>query len=160
MFQDVGGPITRTVEDAAAVLNVTAGFDPDDPVTAASMGKIPDYTDFLDPNGLKGARIGVLRDLFGLDSEPEAAKVNTVIDNALEDMKRRGAEIIDSVTIPNLDEIVSYPSLSSFEFKFNLNDYLAQRPNAPVKTLADIIASGGFLPSNEETLIFRNSRES
>ena len=160
LSQDVGGPMTRTVADAAVVLDATVGFDPDDPITAASSGKIPEsYTDSLNPDGLQGARIGVVRDLFGVDSNPEAAKVNAVINAALEDMANQGAEIVDSVTIPNLDKILSYPSLSSFEFKFNLNDYLAERPNAPVRTLEDIIASGGFLPSNEATLRLRNSRE-
>ncbi len=160
LSQDVGGPMTRTVADAAVVLDATVGSDPDDPITAASSGKIPEsYTDSLNPDGLQGARIGVVRDLFGVDSNPEAAKVNAVINAALEDMANQGAEIVDSVTIPNLDKILSYPSLSSFEFKFNLNDYLAERPNAPVRTLEDIIASGGFLPSNEATLRLRNSRE-
>ncbi len=161
LSQDVGGPMTRTVADAATVLDATVGYDPKDPVTATSIDQVPDsYTDFLNRNGLKGARIGVVRDLFGPDSDPEAAKVNAVINTALEDMESLGAEIVDSVTIPNLDQILSYPSLSSFEFKFNLNDYLAAHPNAPVDTLTDIIQSGGYLPSNEEILRFRNSRES
>lgn len=161
LSQDVGGPMTRTVADAATVLDATVGYDPQDPVTATSIDNVPDsYTDFLNPNGLQGARIGVVRDVFGSDSNPEAAKVNTVVNTAIEDMESLGAEVVDSVTIPNLDQILAYPSLSSFEFKFNLNDYLAQRPNAPVGSLEEIIESGGYLPSNEETLRFRNSRES
>lgn len=109
---------------------------------------------------MKALARGVVRDLFGSDSDPEAAEVNAVVDEALADMENLGAEIVDGVTIPNLEQILAYPSLSSFEFKFNLNDYLAKQPNAPVQSLEEIIASGGFLPSNEETLVFRNSRES
>ena len=161
LSQDVGGPMTRTVADAAVTLDATVGYDPKDPATAASIGKIPQsYTQFLDPNGLQGTRIGVVRDLFEQDSNPEAAKVNTVVNQAIEDMRGLGAEIVDSVTISNLDRILAYPSLSGFEFKFNLNDYLAEQPNAPVRTLEEIIASGGYLPSNEATLRTRNSRES
>lgn len=153
--------MTRTVADAAVTLDATVGFDPKDPVTATSNGKVPQsYTEFLDPNGLQGARIGVVRDLFGQDSNPEAANVNNVVNQAIEDMKGLGAEIVDSVTISNLNQILAYPSLSGFEFKFNLNDYLAEQPNAPVRTLEEIIASGGYLLSNEATLRTRNNRES
>jgi Asp-tRNA(Asn)/Glu-tRNA(Gln) amidotransferase A subunit family amidase len=160
LSQDVGGPMTRTVTDLAFALDATVGFDPQDPITATSIGKIPDtYTSFLNLNGLQGARIGVVRSLFGLDADPEAAKVNQVINQSIADLKLLGAEVVDDVTIPNLDTILSYPSLSAFEFKFNLNDYLAANPNAPVQSLTEIIESGGFLPSNLNTLITRNSVE-
>lgn len=160
LSQDVGGPMTRTVTDLAFALDATVGFDPNDPITATSIGKIPGtYTSFLDSNGLQGARIGVVRSLFGLDADPEAAKVNEVINQSIADLKLLGAEIVDDVAIPNLDTILSYPSLSAFEFKFNLNDYLAENPNAPVDSLTEIIESGGFLPSNLNTLITRNSVE-
>ncbi len=161
LSQDVGGPMTRTVADAAVTLDYTVGFDPKDPVTEKSIGNVPDsYTDYLDFKGLEGARIGVVRDLFGSDLDPEAAEVNAIANQALVAMKSLGAEIVDGVAIANLNQILAYPSLSSFEFKFNINDYLAGQPNAPVQNLEEIIASGGFLPSNTETLIFRNSRES
>ena len=159
LSQDVGGPMTRTVTDAAVVLDATAGFDPNDPVTASSTGKIPDYADSLDPNGLQGSRIGVVRALLGPDTNPESAKVNEVINAAIADLDNLGAEVVDDVTIPNLDRILAYPSLSGFEFRDNLNDYLAARPEAPVRTLTEIIASGGYLPSNETTLITRNNVE-
>lgn len=160
LSQDVGGPIVRTITDLAYTLDVTVGFDPADPVTAASIGKIPDtYLSFLNPDGLQGARIGVVRDLFGLDADPEAAKVNAVINQAIADLISLGATVVDGVVIPNLDAILSYPSLSGFEFKDDLNNYLAAEPNAPAKTLSEIIASGGFLPSNTNTLNSRNNVE-
>ncbi len=160
LSQDVGGPMTRTVRDLAYALDATVGFDPNDPVTAASIGQIPDtYTSFLDPNALQGARIGVVRELFGVDADPQAAQVNAIVNQAIFDLAGLGAEIIENVTIPNLSEILSFPSLSGFEFKFNLNDYLAANPNAPVQSLTEIIESGGFLPAFENTLIARNNVE-
>ncbi len=159
LSQDVGGPMTRTVADAAVTLDYTVGFDPEDPVTEKSIGNVPDsYTDYLDPNGLEGARIGVVPELFGSNEDEEAAQVNAIANEAIAVMESLGAEIVEDVTIPNLDQILAYPSLSSFEFKSNLNDYLAEQPNAPVQSLDEIIASGGFLPSNEATLVSRNQR--
>ena len=169
LTQDVGGPITRTVADAAFTLDaitptgmasLTAGFDPDDPITASSIGNIPEsYTNFLDPDGLEDARIGVVRELFGPNDDPRAAATNEVINAAIEELESLGAEVIDTA-IPNLDEILSFPSLSSFEFKRDLNNYLAARPAPPsgVRTLDDIIASGLYLEDFEEAYIDRNER--
>ncbi|MEL6382547.1 MAG: amidase family protein [Cyanobacteria bacterium J06626_18] len=160
LTQDVGGPMTRTVSDAALALNATVGFDPEDPITAESDGNIPeDYTAFLDPDGLQGAKIGVVRDLFGLDSNPESAKTTAVINEAIEELTTLGAEVED-VTIPNLSDILAFPSLSSFEFKRDLNNYLAKRPVPPsgVRTLEDIIDSGLFLEDFEAAYISRNDR--
>src|SRR5215468_8868721 len=102
--RDIGGPMARTMADAVAIFDVIAGYDPGDPVTAASQGKRPDsYLKFLDPDGLKGSRVGVLRQLFmGPDTDPEIAKL---LERALADMKRQGAEIIDDVKIAEIDEI-------------------------------------------------------
>lgn len=158
LSQDVGGPLTRTVQDAALALDYTVGYDPDDPVTLASMGNIPDsYTDLLTPTGLQGAKIGIVRELFGLDTDPETAVVNEIINEAIATMEGLGATFVD-VTIPNLAQIFSYPSLSGFEFKFNLNNYLMTY-GAPYQSLQEIIDSGLFLPSNTDTLNARNSVE-
>lgn len=154
LTQDVGGPIARTVEDAAVVLDAIAGYDEADPVTGKSNGKIPEsYTDYLDEEGLKGARIGVVRALFGEDPQ-----IIMATEQAIDDMEELGAEVID-VTIPNLDAIAAYPSLSAFEFKFQLNDYLASLgENAPVKTLSDVIASGKYHPVIEEAMKAREAK--
>ena len=158
LSQDVGGPITRTVTDAAIALGIVAGYDPKDPVTAGSIGKVQDYTSSLDPKGLVGARIGVARQVFGLDSNPESAKTNAVINAAIENLKSLGANVVD-ITIPNLSTILSYPSLSRFEFKRDLNAYLAERPVPPsgVRTLSDIIDSGLYLKAFEASYIDRNT---
>ena len=156
LTQDVGGPMARTVADAAILLDAISGYDPQDVVTARSVGEIPEsYTAFLDKDGLQGARIGVIRDLFGTNEE-----VNEVINTAIADMERLGATVMD-VEIPNLDEILSYPSLSTWEFKFQLNDYLKNLgERAPYDSLSEILESGEYDPSIESSLIERNKRES
>ncbi|MGM0900420.1 MAG: amidase family protein [Bacillota bacterium] len=156
LTQDVGGPIARTVEDAAVVLDAIAGYDPTDPSTENSIGKVPKtYTHYLKKNGLKKARIGVVRDLFGNDPQ-----INEAMDQAIADMESLGAEVLE-VNIANLNQILAYPSLSGYEFKFQLNEYLASLgPDAPLRTLTDIIESGKFHPSLESGLKSRNERES
>ncbi|OXS77447.1 amidase family protein [Domibacillus enclensis] len=156
LTQDVGGPIARTVEDAAVVLDAIAGYDEADPVTEESNGNIPEsYTNYLDEDGLEGARIGVVRALFGED--PDIIKAT---EQAIDDMELLGAEVID-VTIPNLDQIIAYPSLSGFEFKFQLNDYLASLgENAPVTSLAEVIESGKYHPAMEASMKAREAKVS
>lgn len=157
LSQDTGGPLTRTVRDAALTLDTTVGFDPDDPITALSNGNIPaSYTTNLTPNGLQGVKIGVVRALFGAETNLEFAKVNQVIGGAITDMEGLGATFTN-VTIPNLNDILDSPSLSNFEFRDNLNTYLASHANAPYQTLQQIIDSNGYLPSNRNTLISRNN---
>lgn len=155
LTQDVGGPIARTVADAAIVLDAISGYDPQDVTTARSVGEIPEsYTAYLDKDGLQGAKIGVIRDLFGTEEE-----VIEVINTAITDMEQLGATVID-VEIPNLEEILSYPSLSSWEFKFQLNDYLESLGEAaPYKSLSEILESGEYDSSIESSLISRNNRE-
>jgi amidase len=145
--RDIGGPIARTVADAVAVLNVIAGYDPADPVTAAAQThRAPDYNDYLVADGLRGARIGVLRQL---SNTPTAdSEVVRRFDEALDDMRKAGAVVVDSVEIPELDSIKG--PLFCPRFKWDLNAYLAHLgPDAPVKSLADVIASHRFHPSIE-----------
>ena len=155
LTQDVGGPMARTVADAVIVLEAISGYDPADVVTARSVKAIPDsYTEFLKEDGLQGKRIGVIRALFG--SNPE---VVSIMNAAVADMERLGAKVID-VEVPNLDEILQYPSLSGWEFKFQLNEYLATLgDSAPYKSLGEILASGQYDPSIESSLIAREARE-
>ncbi|MEC0370180.1 amidase family protein [Paenibacillus chibensis] len=157
LTQDTGGPIARTVADAALILNATAGYDPHDIATAKSVGFVPkDYTDYLDKDGLKGARIGIVREVFGSDAE-----VNSVASRAIEEMKAAGAILVDNVQIPNFDIINKYGSLSAWEFKFQFNDYLKSLGDAaPYKSLDELIASGKYDPSIKKALIDRNNRTS
>ncbi|MBW4573580.1 MAG: hypothetical protein KME31_38200 [Tolypothrix carrinoi HA7290-LM1] len=153
LTQDTGGPIARNVTDAAYLLDVLAGYDPNDPATAKSIGKIPEsYTDSLDKDGLKGKRIGVIRELVEADMGKNATdpEIKALVNAAIEDMKKKGAEVFD-VEIPNLDYFVRtnpYADLGfQYRSKFDINDYLASRgPDIPYKTLTEILNSGKILP--------------
>src|SRR5208337_4333982 len=99
--QDAAGPLARTVTDAAKMLNVLVGYDPNDPATAWSVGNTEeDYTKFLKANGLQGKRIGILRSFFG--TAPINGEVNSIANRAIEDLKRSGATVVELNT-PNLD---------------------------------------------------------
>jgi amidase len=138
--QDTVGPHGRTVADAAAVLGALTGVDPRDPATAASAGKFrSDYTRFVDPNGLRGARIGVLRaGVTGYSPETD-----DVYEDALEALRAGGATLVDPADLPTIDEINAGDAeitVLLYEFKRDLNAYLATRTGIPVRTLAETIA--------------------
>lgn len=135
--QDGAGPMCRTVRDAAIMLGALTGVDPEDAATSASVGKLQaDYTQFCDPNGLKGARIGVARKYFGF-SDP----VDALMEQALDVMKKQGATLVDPADIATFGKFDDSELLVfMYELKADLNAYLAGLgPGAPVKTLKDII---------------------
>ena len=134
--QDTAGPMARTVADAAAVLTALTGIDPRDPLTSTSRGKGMDYTRFLDPNGLKGARIGVARNYFGFNE-----RVDKLMGEALELMKKLGAVIVDPVNDPTKGKYDdSEFEVLLYEFKADLNAYLKTTgPNVQVKSIKDVI---------------------
>jgi amidase len=144
--QDEAGPITRTVEDAARMLDAIAGYDPADPITAFSRGRMPAaYRASLDPNGLRGARLGVLLDFFGGDAVHR--EVNLVVHAALGKLEAAGATIV-RFSIPGFDALTRNLDLGGFEFKAAFDRYLARLgPAAPVNTLDQFIARGEFHPS-------------
>jgi amidase len=133
--QDTAGPMARSVADAAALLSVIAGSDERDPATAEADAHATDYTKFLDASGLKGKRIGVVRALMG--REPNADRS---VEEAIALMRAQGAVIVDPVELPHLKEL-SAPEgiLLHYDFKADIEAYLATRPGAP-KKLADLIA--------------------
>jgi amidase len=135
--QDTAGPMCRTVRDAATLLSALTGIDPDDSATAASGGKSQkDYAQYCDPNGLKGARIGVARKYFGFSDA-----VDALMGQALDVMKKQGATLVDPADIETLGKFDDSELLVfMYELKADLNAYLAQLgPSAPVRTLNDII---------------------
>jgi amidase len=135
--QDTAGPMARTVSDAAILLGALAGADPQDPVTAQSEGKAAlDYTRFLDAQGLRGARIGVARKLFGFSDA-----VDQLMATAIQEMKRQGATIVDPADIETTGKFDdSELQVLLYEFKADLNTYLAGLgPRAPVHSLKEII---------------------
>jgi len=137
--QDTIGPHARTVADAAAALGALVGVDSRDPATAASAGKFHrDYTQFLDPNGVNGVRIGVAREYEGVGSP----HTDAVFEDALSALHGAGAILVD-VSFPHLSEINSGGSEFTVllnDFKHDLNAYLSTRTGVPITSLADAIA--------------------
>lgn len=168
--QDTVGPITRTVADAARVLDVIAGFDPGDPTTSRGSGQMPSegYLSHLDRSGLDGARIGVVREFMTVqdDTNRPGDTVNPVIDvieEAIEDMAASGATIVDPVTIPNIERIRN-DELISFEFRPAFDRYLSERNDEiPYASLEEIIDSGKVVSHIESEIrdagVLDSSRE-
>jgi amidase len=162
LLADIAGPMTRTLEDAVAVLQVIAGEDPDDPVTtgdpifakfrpANRPAAVPVYASSLVKDGLKGARIGVLRQAYERDTtDPEIVEV---FKRALDDMQRAGAVIVDPAAVP-LETIKRAPGAGACGgFKYDINRYLASHGDRiPVKSLQDIIKSRQFHPTVQRRL--------
>ncbi len=134
--QDTAGPMARTVADTAALLSALAGYDPQDLATAALHDKSAvDYTRFLDPAGLRGARIGVLRKNFGFDEH-----VDRIMEDAIAAIRAQGAEVVDPIEISAEGIGRSELDVLLTELKADLNAYLAALgPKAPVHTLKEVI---------------------
>jgi len=144
--RDTLGPITRTVRDAAIVMDVIAGYDPRDPITAWSYGNIPEtYPSFLVPNGLKGMRIGVIRaptDASTDTTTPDYKETQATITSAVVDLRSRGAEVIDPIEIPNLKDLVTRAGGGeTYEPEAAINGFLAHHPNAPVRSFRELAES-------------------
>jgi amidase len=135
--QDTAGPMARTVADAAVLLQALAGVDPLDPATSRAPAKPADYAEALDPDGLHGARLGVARNMAGFHPDTDQ-----LFDEAVAEMKRRGAEIVDPADVPSIKDLGDPEfEVMLFEFKAGLNAYLASLgPGAPLRTLAEAIA--------------------
>jgi Asp-tRNA(Asn)/Glu-tRNA(Gln) amidotransferase A subunit family amidase len=138
--QDVGGPLARTMRDLAIALDATIGQDPADPATDILAGAdIPSFVDALDGATLAGARIGLLTSLFGDQAEETA--VNSVVRDAIGRMVALGADTM-SVEIPQLAELSANTSVLALEFKWDLLDYLAGVPDAPIASLTELLELG------------------
>ncbi|RAP59263.1 amidase [Oleiagrimonas sp. MCCC 1A03011] len=134
--QDTAGPMARTVGDAARLLTAMAGSDPQDPATREADLHATDYTRFLDPQGLRGKRIGVVRGLTGY-----SPATDRILDQAIAAMRAAGAIVVDPVKLPHLNEYGAAEfTVLLYEFKHDLNAYLATRPRLKVHSLADLIA--------------------
>ena len=138
--QDIGGPLARSVRDLAIMLDATVGVDPADATTRRSVGRIPaSYTDALDTGGLEGVRVALLEELLG-DTAAERP-VRTVIEAALEEMTARGAVAVE-LDETDFGTLLQGASLIGLEFKFDFDAYLANTPDAPVRSLAEIVELG------------------
>lgn len=137
--QDSAGPMGRSVRDVAIMLGTMTGVDPRDPMTQASRGNVlDDYTTVLDPDGLSGMRIGVVRDYLGFDD-----RVDALLEDALDAMRARGATVVDPVTLPEELRFGNEWEMEVLyhEFKADLNAYLASLgSDAPIRSLEELIA--------------------
>jgi Asp-tRNA(Asn)/Glu-tRNA(Gln) amidotransferase A subunit family amidase len=143
------GPMTRTVTDAAKLLDVMVGYDPEDPVTALGFGKAPEtYTKFLDKDGLKGARIGILRTPMGYTTEPDSADfkvVTAMFDKAVAELKAAGAVVIDPIEVPRLNELLARRGAGGGEV---VGDgaavYFARYAKPKFRTMAEVRSSPDY----------------
>ena len=147
---DVGGPICRTVEDAVKVLEVIAGYDPADPITEHCVDHVhEDYTQYLDADGLKGARIGVFR--YYTDKPTADDEVKAVFEQAISDCRAHGAILVDPFTVPTFEELRK--NLWRGSFHHDINNYLTSLgEGAPYRTLQEVYDSGLYLESLEPRL--------
>jgi len=161
--QDTAGPLTRSVADAAIALEIMKGYDPEDPITKAQNDyKIDDYTKHLDPNGLNGKRIGVLKSLFGAEAWHEST--NRAVNHAIEKMKHAGAEIVYLEDAIDTGYLVKEVSVHLHDFKDHLNQYLKTLPaHMPYRDMQAIYDSGlthpGVRSNIEEALTLSTSTE-
>jgi Asp-tRNA(Asn)/Glu-tRNA(Gln) amidotransferase A subunit family amidase len=146
VFQDTAGPMTRTVKDAAILLDTLVGYDPEDPFTAAATlaRDAGSYAEGLSEGSLRGARIGVVREVFGPDDDPDSSQVNGVVEGALEAMRGAGADIVDPVSVPDLQHYVGVTSLYLSQSRYDIDGFLADRPGS--HTVGELYESKRFHP--------------
>lgn len=141
------GPMARTVADLARLMDCIVGFDPEDPSTAHGYGRTPEsYHALLTKDGLKGARLGILREVMGYDSEPDSAdfkKVDDVFNRAVAELRQAGAEIVDPVVIPDVKALLAKRARSAEDDETMYQLYMAGT-KTPFKTRADVAASSLF----------------
>jgi len=139
------GPMARTVEDLARVLDGMVGYDPNDPITAHGVGRAPaSFAAALDRNALKGARIGILRQPMGYATEPgsaDFAKVDAVFARAVGELRAAGAEIVDPVAIADLDALLAERAWSTADDEESFRRYFAGSAAAPFATRPEAMAS-------------------
>ena len=149
--RDIAGPMARTVEDAARIFNVVAGYDPADPYTEAGRGRREtDYTIALDENGLRGARIAVMRDL--VDTEDADSAVVRVFEQAVADLARLGAQIVDPLEF-DLEEQRRRPNMSCRRFRYDMYVYLGSLgEGAPIRDVLKVLETGQYSGYSENSL--------
>jgi amidase len=148
--QDEIGPIARSVKDAARLLDIMAGYDPKDPITAFGVGKPPASYANVAPDALNGARIGYMTDLAG--KEERHAEVNLVMENVIETMQARGATVI-RFSLPEYAKLAGVVATSLFEAKTMMEAYFATLgPDAPVTSFRQVVESKTAMPDIQATL--------
>ena len=142
------GPMARTVRDLTKLLDVMVGYDPEDPLTARGVGHAPEtFSKFLDKDGLKGARVGILRESMGYDAEPESedfAKITEIFDRAVAEIKAAGAEIVDPIVIPKLKELLAKRAGSYLDEINSFDSYFGRSAHPPYKSRDEAAQSPDF----------------
>lgn len=142
------GPMARTVKDLTTLLDAMVGYDPEDPVTARGVGHIPQsYTEFLDESGLRGARLGILREPMGHTSEPGSEdfnKITEVFDRAVGELKSAGAEIVDPIVIPKLNELLAKRAANPTSAEASFKAYFTRSAKRPFESRQEAMESPDF----------------
>ena len=151
------GPMSRTVTDLAKLLDVMAGYDPEDPLTARGVAHRPDsYTKYLDKNGLEGARLGILRESMGFDAEPGSEdfnKISEIFDRAIAELKGAGADVVDPILIPNLAQQLAKRAASFTDEEESFKNYASRSAKPPYRSREEAKNSPDF------SKVIKRSRE-
>jgi Asp-tRNA(Asn)/Glu-tRNA(Gln) amidotransferase A subunit family amidase len=143
--QDTAGPMARTVTDMARLLDVLVGYDLEDEWTSINAyTNVDSYTDYLDEDGLEGKRIGVLRERFGSDDNPDAAPVNALVEERLEQFREAGAELVDPVSIADVEEQIQDTEVYEYYATIHLNAFLEERDDIPYDSVREICDAGAY----------------
>lgn len=153
------GPMARTVKDLAIVLDAMVGYDPEDPLTGLSVGRHTEqsYTRYLDKDGLKGARIGVIREVLGANADPRSddfKQVQAVFDRTLEQTKAAGAELVDPLVIPDIKALLAKRMRDPLENE-SFKVWLGRNANPPYRSREEIVKSPEFkknLPAAQDRI--------
>jgi amidase len=141
--QDVAGPLARSMTDLAIALDATVGLDAADPASAAWMAeRLPRFVTALDATALRGARVGAVKQFFG--NSVEEKEVSAIVRTALSRIQQAGGEVVE-ISIPGLEAQALSASVIAFEFRDNLAAYLSDHPNAPIRSLGEILDRGLYL---------------
>ena len=140
---DTAGPMARTVTDAVILLDTLVGYDPKDKYTTAFTIAHHEgsYTRYLTPGALKGARLGVIKEAFGSDNDPDCKQVNAVVRQSMETMAADGAEFVE-LSVPNLRELIIETALYIAQSRHDVNTFLKSRPQLPYDSIDDIYKAG------------------
>ena len=153
--QDTAGPMARTVEDLARLFDVLTGFDPSDERSAANRMSSPQNYDLtsLGESSLEGARLGVLRQVFGDTNDRRAEPVTTTVEDALNTMTEAGAELVDPVSLPKLDQQLSLSSLHELHPRYDINEFLQELSDPPADSIEELFRTGAY---HEALELFKN----
>lgn len=155
LSQDTGGPLARSVLDAAVALDSVVGVDPEDPATATQVGLVPSsYTSYLDPNALEGARLGYYSSLVSVNPATRRIWDETVVK-----LEAQGAEVVEIPIDPELDTLLLDLSGGTMEMKHDLKIYVDKylAPEVPARTLGQIVESGRFVAAREARYVTREA---